>query len=317
MPQDEPRRPYRVGLLHVVGREDTSINPVDMADFKAGLLGLGYREGVDVEFRECYGNRDLARVRRLADELVAWPADVIVSFLTNANIALMEATRESRTPVVGWGTDHVVSGAAKSNRRPGRNFTGFSYLPFIYGARVRMLRMGVPRARKVGHLYNHTYSPALPGREEYGEILRDFGIEMPVYEALRVEDLEASVAAMRRDGCDAVMVGPHELFNTNGRLLGRLFLEHRLPAFGNQLTIPEYGGVGAMGPPHRNGWPVMAEVVDRILKGADPAEIPINRSLRGPTVLNRKAAELLGLDLPAQLVDEADVLLDTVDPPGS
>jgi putative ABC transport system substrate-binding protein len=312
MPKADIQRAYRVGLLHVVGQNDTSINPVDMADFKQGMRDLGYREGVDVEFRECYGNRDLARVRRYADELVAWPADVIVSFLTNANLALMEATRMSRTPVVGWGTDHVVAGTAETNRRPGKNFTGFSYMPFIYGARVRMLRMAVPHARKVGHLYNHTYSPAEPGKQEYGEILNDFGIEMPVYEALRLEDLEPSVAAMKRDGCDAVMVGPHELFNTNGKILGRLFLEHRLPAFGNQLTIPEYGAVGAMGPPHRNGWPAMAGVVDRILKGANPAEIPINRTLRGPTVLNLKAAELLGLDLPAKLIDEADVILETV-----
>jgi putative ABC transport system substrate-binding protein len=294
-------RPRRVGLLHVVGRNDTSINPVDMADFQKGMRDLGYREGVDVEFRACYGERDLARVRRLADELVAWPADVIVSFLTNANLALMDATRTSRTPIVGWGTDHVAAGTAETNRRPGRNFTGFSYIPFIYGARVRMLKMAVPHARKVAHLYNHTYSPAAPGRQEYAEILGDMGIEMPVYEALRLEDLEPSVAAMRRDGCDAVMVGPHELFNTNGRLLGGLFLEHRLPAFGNQLTIPDYGAVGAMGPPHRNGWPVMAE-------------IPINRSLRGPTVLNLKAAEILGLDLPAKLIDEADVLIETIGP---
>lgn len=312
MPRPVSQRPARVGLLHVVGQNDTSINPVDMADFKQGMRDLGYREGVDVEFRECYGNRDLARVRRQADELVAWPADVIVSFLTNANLALMEATRESRTPLVGWGTDHVVAGTAETNRRPGKNFTGFSYMPFIYGARVRMLRMAVPHARKVGHLYNHTYSPAEPGRKEYAEILNDFGIEMPVYEALRLDDLAPSVAAMKRDGCDAVMVGPHELFNTNGRILGRLFLEHGLPAFGNQLTIPEYGAVGAMGPPHRNGWPVMAGVVDRILKGADPGEIPINRSLRGPTILNIKAAEMLGLDLPAKLIDEADVILDTI-----
>lgn len=312
MPSPDVQRPYRVGLLHVVGPTDTAINPIDMQDFMQGMRDLGYREGVDVEFRLCYGNRDLSLVRRHADELVAWPADVIVCFLTNANLIAMEATRESRTPVVGWGTDHIVAGTAVSNRRPGKNFTGFSYHPFIYGARVRMLRMAVPHARKVGHLFNHTYSPAEPGKQEYREILQDFGMEMPVYEALRLEDLEPSVRAMKRDGCDAVMVGPHELFNTNGKLLGELFLEHRLPAFGNQLTIPEYGAVGAMGPPHRNGWPLMAGVVDRILKGANPGEIPINRSLRGPTILNIKAAELLGLNLPAQLIDEADVILDTI-----
>lgn len=303
----------RVGLLHVVGKNDTSILTVDMQDFRRGMRSLGYEDGVNVEFRECYGDRDLDLVRRHADELVAWPADVIVSFLTNANLVLMEATRESKTPVVGWGTDHIVAGTALSSRRPGKNFTGFSYIPFIYGARVRLLRMAAPKARIVGHLYNPTYSPAPAAKQEYGEILNDMGIEMPVYEALREEDLEPAVVAMKRDGCEAVMVGPHGLFNTNGKLLGKLFLEHGLPAFGNQLTIPEFGGVGAMGPPHKNGWPEMAKTVDRILKGEKPGDIPINRSLRGETVLNLKAAEMLGLDLSDKLIDEADVLLTTVE----
>lgn len=304
----------RVGLLHVVGKDDTSIKTVDIADFKADMSRLGYQNGVNVEYRERYGDRDLDRVQRYAHELVAWPADVIVSFLTNANLALLEATKTSRTPVVCWGTDHIVSGVAETSRRPGKNFTGFSYMPFIYGARVRMLRMAVPHARMVGHLYNHTYSPAPAARDELAEIFGDFGIEMPVFEALEAADFEPRIKAMKDAGCEAVMVGPHGLFNTNGETLGKLFLKYRLPAFGNQLTIPEYGGVGGMGPPHTNGWPLMARVVDQILRGANPAEIPINRSLRGPTVLNLKAAEILRLQLSAKLIDEADILLDTVDP---
>jgi putative ABC transport system substrate-binding protein len=313
MSQSSASRMAKIGLLHVVGPDEKSQPPVDMDYFKQGMKKLGYEEGLNVEYRTCFGNRDLSLVRKHADDLVAWPADVIVSFLTNSNLVAMEATKESGTPVVGWGTDHVVARTVESNRRPGKNFTGFSYIPFIYGARVRLMRMCVPHARKVAHLYNPNYSPAPAALDEFRDILNDFGIDMPVHEALSQSDLEPTVEAMRRDGCEAVMVGPHGLFNTNGPLLGKLFLEHRLPAFGNQLTIPQYGGVGAMGPPHQNGWPEMAKVVDRILKGEKPGEIPINRSLRGETVINVKAASLLSLDLPPALIDEADVVLTTVD----
>ena len=313
MSQTASRRPHRIGLLHLVGQGDPAVDLDAVSDFKQDLLGCGYRDGVDIEFRECYGNRDLARVRHYAEELVAWPADVIVSFMTNVNLALQDATRVSRTPVVCWGTDHITAGIVRSSNRPGGNFTGFSYIPFTNSARVRMLRMAVPKARKVGHLYNHTYSPAPAAKDEFAEDFAAMGIAMPIYEALRVEDFEPTVAAMKRDGCDAVMVGPHGLFNTNGRMLGRLFLEHRLPAFGNQMRIPETGGVGTMGPPYREGWRHMGKVVDRILKGADPAEMPIDRTRRGQTVLNLKAAEILGLNLPAKLIDEADVLLHAID----
>lgn len=313
MARAEGKTPHRIGLLHLVGQGDPAVDLDAVNDFKKDLLSCGYREGVDIEFRDRYGNRDLARVKAYAEELVAWPADVIVSFMTNVNLTLMEATKTSRTPVVCWGTDHISAGIVESSRRPGRNFTGFSYIPYTNSARVRMLKMAVPKARKVGHLYNPNYSPAPAARKEFADDFKAMGIEMPVYEALRVEDFEPTIAAMKRDGCDAVMVGPHGLFNTNGRLLGRLFLEHRLPAFGNQVRIPETGGVGTMGPPYREGWAHMGKVVDRILKGADPAEIPIDRTRRGQTILNLKAAEILGLDLPAKLIDEADVLLDTID----
>lgn len=313
MAETAEARPKRVGLLHLVGKDDPAVGLEAVTDFKTDLLRQGYTEGVDIEIRERYGNRDLDLVQRYADELVDWPADVIVSFMTNANIALMKATRETRTPVVCWATDHISAGTAESYRRPGGNFTGFSYFPFINTERVRMLRNAMPHAKKVGLLYNPHYAPAPAAKDEFAEGFAEIGIDMPIYETLRVEDFETGILRMKKDGCDAVMVGPHGLFNTNGRMLGKLFLDYRLPGFGNQMSIPETGGVAVMGPPYRIGWQNMGGMVDRILKGENPAEIAIDRTRRGETKINLKAAEILGLELPARFVDDADIVLETID----
>jgi putative ABC transport system substrate-binding protein len=307
------QRPRRVGLLHLVGKDDPAVSLEAVTDFKTDLLSYGYVEGKSIEFRECYGNRDLDLVQRYADELVNWPADVIVSFMTNANIALMQSTREKKIPVVCWATDHIVQGTAQSYNRPGGNFTGFSYFPFVNAARVRMLKMAVPHAKKVGLLYNPHYAPAPLAVKEFGDDFAAMGIEMPVYEALTLDGFEPQIEQAKRDGCDAVMVGPHGLFNTNARLLGKLFLDHRMPGFGNQMNIPQTGGVAAMGPPYRIGWQNMGGMVDRLLKGENPAEIPIDRTRRGVTVVNTKAAEMLGLELPWRLIEDADIVLDAIE----
>ncbi|MBN9474820.1 MAG: hypothetical protein ABT00_18090 [Bordetella sp. SCN 68-11] len=308
--QKGPGRPYRVGLIHVVAKGDPVIDTQDIVDFKRGMETIGYRENVDVVYQELYGNRDPDLIQAHADALVAWPADVIVSFLTNANIALKKATRDVRIPVVCWATNHIEAGLAESYRRPGMNFTGFSYIPYNNWAKVRLLKMAVPGLTRIGHLYNPTYSPAPAVMREFAEAARTMGCEMPIYETLRIEDFEPSILAMKRDGCQAVLVGPHALFNMNGEVLGKRFLDARLPAVGNQLSITRAGGLATISPGKKKGWPMMAQVVDQILHGADPAEIPIDRSMRGPTTLNLKNAGLLGLQLPASLIDEADVLIE-------
>lgn len=305
----KPARPYRVGLIHYVGKDDKFVDTRDIRDFKTGMSRMGYREGENVEYLERYSDRDINLTRKNAEEILGWNPDVVVSFLTNANIVLKELTVESQVPVVCWATNLMEAGLIKSHQKPGMNFTGFSYVPDNEWAKVRVLKKAVPGMRKVAHLYNPTYSPAPAAMLDFKEAVEAMGGEMVIYETLRLDEFENSINAMKADGCDSVLVGPHELFHTNGKRLGELFLQAGLPAVGNQLSIALHGGIAALTAPKEHGWPMMAYVVDQILNGAVAGEIPIYRSMKSHMTLNLGAARALGLTLSPALIDEADTVL--------
>ncbi|WP_431282346.1 ABC transporter substrate-binding protein [Humitalea sp. 24SJ18S-53] len=299
----------RIGLLHYVGNGDAFVDTNDMVNFKAGMERIGYHEGKNVEYLQRFGNRSFPLTEQYAREIVDWKPDVIVSFMTNGNLALAPLVAGTRIPVVAWATDLMAAGLIESYQRPGRNFTGFSYIPYNNWTKVRLVKMVLPHIRKVGHLYNHTYSPAEAAMIQFREAAEAMGMEFRIYETMTLDAFEGSIDAMKRDGCEAAIVGPHELFNTNGARLGELFLKAKLPAVGNQLSIARNGGLASFNPGKKQAWPMMAFVVDDILKGADPAEIPIDRNCRGPFTLNLKAAREMGLTIPAHVLEEADVVL--------
>lgn len=295
--------PYRIGIITYAG--DGLGEPV-----KAELVKLGYREGENIVFRRWNGNRNLAIMPELARELVAWKPDVIISLMTNAHVAVQEATRETQTPVVLWASDPLQVGVIESFRRPGTNFTGFAYEPYQSILHLRLLKSVLPGLKCVGHLYNHTYSPAPSSLRDLREAARMMNVEVVVGEALTKEEIQPRIASFRDAGCPAFTVGPHELFNGNGAMIGELAQKHRLASVSLQASIVNGGGLAAYAPPHDRGWPVMAAMVDRILRGEKPADIPIERRLGSALILNLKAAKALGLTVPASLVDEADRVIE-------
>jgi putative tryptophan/tyrosine transport system substrate-binding protein len=303
-------RSFRIGLLHYVHKDDKFINTDDVRLIKEELQNLGYREGGNTTFFERYGERNLDATKRFAVEMVEWKADIICSFIANANKAAQAATTVSQTPVVCWASFPLHEGLAQSYRRPGSNFTGFSYDPYSQLVKVRVLKLAVPNLKRVGYFYNHTYAPAKHTLPELQQAAEMMGLDFKVYEALRQEDFEPTVAAMKRDGCGGVVVGPHEFFNANGAKLGRLFFEAGLPASGNQLSIVRAGGLAAYGASKQLGWRAMAHVVDRVLKGAKPADIPFERGFKSLMVLNVNAAKNLGLNLSPSLIAEADTIIE-------
>jgi len=306
-------RVYKIGIITYAGNP-SSPGPSQTAGgqrvpIKDLLEKYGYIEGKNIEYEYRAGGRDMKRTEQFARELVAWKPDLIIGQMTNADIALKKATAGTDIPVVFWSTDPLEAGLIKSFARSGTNFTGFAYEPWIYMLQLRVLKTVAPETKLVAHLYNHTYAPApstLRGLQEAGKLM---GIEIKVYEALKKDDFERAFAAMQADGADGLAVGPHELFNTNGATLGALALKYRLPTVACcQVSIARGGGLAAFSPP--DGWPAMAERIDLILKGkAKPQDLPIVRSIATPFTLNLKAAEQLGLKVPASLIDEATTVI--------
>jgi len=274
------------------------------------LAELGYREGENVIYERRAGERNLAVMDQQARELVAWRPDVIVSLMTNAHVAVQRATADNPIPVVLWSTDPQQTGVIESFRAPGTNFTGFSYEPFTQVLQLRLLKLAVPDLGCVGHLYNSTYAPAPSTRralEQAGVLLE---VPVRVHEVLTREGLEPALAAMQAEGCRGFVVGPHELFNGNGALIGELALKYGLAAVSIQISVAQGGGLATFAPPFERGWPAMAPVIDRLLNGADPATIPIERGFKSPLTINLSAARALGLELPAALIDEADMIIE-------
>jgi len=276
---------------------------------KTEMAQLGYRDGENVEYRAFNGDRDMAKMKSEAEALAAWKPDVILSMMTNADIAVREVTKKTQIPVIFWSTDPIGVGFVKSYRRPGGNFTGFSFEPGQAFQYVRFLKLGLPKLSCIAHLYNPNYAPAPGVLKELQEAARLMGVPVKVYETLRKEDFETSIAAMAKDGCEGVVTGPHELFNTNGDVLGALFLKYRLASVGLQVSIVKGGGLASYGPPHEEGWAAMARVADAIIKGAKPGDIPIQRRFKSVLTINLKSAGTLGLALPPSLIDEADALI--------
>jgi len=300
----EPRaEPYRIGIITYAG--DGLGEPV-----KGELAKLGYKEGENIVFRRWNGNRDLAIMPELARDLVAWKPDVIISLMTNAHVAVQEATRETQTPVVLWATDPLHLGVIESFRRPGTNFTGFAYEPYQAILHLRLLKSVLPDLKCVGHLYNHTYSPAVPVLRDLRSAAAMMNVEVVVGEALTKDEIESRIASFRDAGCGGFTVGPHELFNGNGAMVGELAQKYGLASVSLQVSIVNGGGLAAYSPPHDRGWPVMASMVDRVLRGEKPTDIPIERRLGSPLTINLKAAKTLGLTVPASLVDEADRVIE-------
>jgi putative ABC transport system substrate-binding protein len=297
-------RTTKIGVItYASGAEATA------AVLKAGLALHGYREGENTTYLVREGQRNRDATRRHAQEIVAWGPDLVFSLMTNANIAMKEATAHTRTPVVFWAADAVAAGLVRSYRQPGTNFTGFCNVPHQQLLHVRLLHRIVPGLKRIGHLYNPTYAPAPRARAELVEAGRAFGVEVTTYETLRTEDFETSVRQMHRDGMQAFTIGPHEMFNTNGERLGALAQQYGLPAIGLGPRVLQGGGVAIFVPPFDKGWPAMVGVAARILAGEDPAQIPVERRIMGSMTINVGAAERLGLTIPADVLDEADHLV--------
>lgn len=297
-------RPYRIGIITYanLGMEST---------VKRELARLGLREGTEVVYEAREGLRDMKATERGAMDLVAWKPDLIISLMTNAHVAVQEATKDTRTPVVFWSADPYETGIIKSYSKPGTNFTGFTNEPYLQDVELRLLKMAIPAIKCVGHLYNHTYAPAAGTVRNLVHAGARMGVGVTLNEVLYEEEIEPQIAAIAAQGCGGFVVGPHELLNRNGAKIGQLALKYRLAAVSIQTSITAGGGLAAFSPPFERGWKAMAQVIVRILKdGEDPANIPVERGFRNPLRLNLKAARELGLSLPPELIDEADELIE-------
>ena len=300
----QPKVP-RIGLL-IWYASDPGVQEL----FRRGFREAGYVEGQNVVFEWRWAERKPARAAELARELVRLNVDVLVVHPTPVIEPAQNATRT--IPIVVLAGNPVGTGAAASLARPGGNTTGVSTNAVeLAGKRLELLREILPRMRRVGFL---AYSGDANGPlfvDQTRATAQRMGIQMLPQFVRGPEEFDAAFAAIVKNRAEALMVQP--VFTNEaklGRRIAEFALRHRLPTASQFPQFTEAGGLIAYGASSAALYRQVAEYVDRILKGARPADLPIQEPTQFELIINLKTARALGLTIPPSLLQRADLVIE-------
>jgi putative ABC transport system substrate-binding protein len=294
----------RIGYLS----PNLAANPHLHEAFRQGLRDLGYVEGRNlvIEYRDAEGKRE--RLPALAAELVALRVDVIWAGNTIGALAAKQAT--STLPIVFLAGDPVGNGLVTSLARPGGNVTGLASTdnPDIVGKRLEQLKRAVPGVNRVAVLWQPggTNKDLVQGTEVAARAL---GMSLQVVEARGPENFDIAFSDMTRARADALTVLPSTMFIAERQRLVGLAAKNRLPAVYQSREFVDAGGLMAYGPNFADIYRRAATYVDKILKGAKPADLPVEQPTKFELVINLKTARALGLTMPPSLLGRADEVI--------
>lgn len=299
---------YRIGYLSI-GSPSTYNRPLDA--FRQRLRELGWDEGRNlfIEYRFADGQDD--RLPALAEELVRLNVNLIVASPTPSALAAKNASRT--TPIVGLSlTEPVAVGLVQSLARPGGNITWLTYGvdTDIFGKQLQLLKEVVPNVRRVAVLTN----PASGGRshglrmQSVDSAARSLDLQLQVIEVSGPSDFDAAFAAMIKERAGALLLPGDAMFFVHRARLAELATRNRLPSMSTQSVWAQAGGLMSYAPSFPEHWGRAATYVDKILRGAKPADLPIEQPTKFELVINVKAARELGISLPQALFQRADEL---------
>ncbi len=297
----------RVGVLW--GYSPSDVSRFGEA-FRQGLASLGYVEGLNIVLQERWSEGKIDRLPSLAAELVRLNIDVIVAASTPAARAAQQATKT--IPIVlTLVTDPVGDGFAASLARPGGNVTGLSMMhPELSGKRLALLKDLVPKASRVAVLR----SPSTP---LYAQLLREtevaartLGVQLQVVVVRDFAEFDNAFATLTRDHAHALLWLPDQMFRNHLRRILDLAAKSRLPALYWSREPVEAGGLVSYGANIPDMYRQAAIFVDKILKGAKPAVLPIEQPSKFELAINLKSAKALGITVPPSLLLQADKVID-------
>jgi putative tryptophan/tyrosine transport system substrate-binding protein len=295
----------RIGYLSLL-----SSSSVDAA-LVEGLRDLGWIEGknLSIERRICSGDADC--LKKSAAELAKLKVDIIVAFASAAAQAAKDAT--TAIPIVFAATgDPVGQGFVASLARPGGNMTGTSFDagPEIPTKQLQLIMETVPKVFRVAVLWN----PTSPFIRTYWQFVQDAGsalhVRLQSEEAKDAKDFEPAFDTMVRQHADALIVLSDSFMTAYRAMLARLAAENRLPALSGHNLYTEAGGLMSYGPSIPDLERGAATYVDKILKGAKPAELPVQQPVKFDLIINLKTAKALGLEIPGTVLARADQVIE-------
>jgi putative ABC transport system substrate-binding protein len=302
-------RVRRIGVLMVSA--DDPEGQARVTALKQGLQNLGWTDGRNIQIETRFGGADAGRIRVQAAELVALAPDVLVGQGTPVVRALRQAT-SSIPIVVATVNDPVEQGFVSSLAHPGGNITGFSFIDFqMVGKWLEMLKEAAPGVSRAVLMFNPDTAPY------YYLYLRSFeaeprsiAVEVTAAPVRNTAEIEEAIAKLGREPGGGLIVAPDAFTIVHQHLFIRLAQQHRVPAVYFLRTSVAQGALMSYGPDVYDNFRRSASYVDRILKGAKPADLPIQQPTKFELAINLKTAKALGLQIPDKLLALADEVVE-------
>jgi putative ABC transport system substrate-binding protein len=300
-------RIWRIGVLETISPE---LNTANFDALRQGLRNLGYIEGQNlvIEYRSADGQME--RFPELANELVRTNVDVIVTRGTPAVVAAKNATATIPVVMAASGeplTSGVISGLA----RPGGNVTGLSaFTNELIPKRIELLNVAVPGIARIAFLQNMS-NPVAPSQwEELKTAAQSVRIEPLLLDVRRSEDVARALEAARMERINAIVVGNDTVTHANRHQVIELAAHHRLPVIYATREFVDAGGLMSYGVSYADLYRRAATYVDKIFKGAKPADLPVEQPTKFDLMINLRTAKALGLEIPDKLLALADEVIE-------
>ena len=303
--QQQPKKVPQIGVLAPFSAA-SGANRLDA--FRQGLRDLGYVEGKNITIEYRYTEGGLDQLPNLAAELVRLNVDVIVTGAISSVRAAKKAT--ATIPIVFASVgDAVDSGLVASLARPGGNATGLTFFaPELDGKRLELLKEAFPKVTRVGFLWR---VPSTRGDllKEAEPVAKTLGLRLQSLEVRGPDDFESAFKAAKSGGAEALIVIANPLANTHRARIVDLAAKNRLPAIYPSTDFVEDRGLMSYAPDFLYNWRRAATYVDKILKGTNPGDLPVEQPKKFEFVINLKAAKQIGLTIPPNVLARADKVI--------
>jgi putative tryptophan/tyrosine transport system substrate-binding protein len=307
----EAQQAKKLPTIGYLSARDPALESTRAEAIRLALRERGYIEGQNIatEYRYTEGKAD--RAPELLAELVRLKVDIIVVGNPTNIRAAVNATKTIPIVMMGPGTDPVVAGLIESLARPGGNVTGLTLLSEeLGGKRLELLKEAVPKLARVAVLHD----PATPGtvfevKEDLPVAARALGLTLRSWEVRAADAFEKVFAGLNKERPDGLYVPSGPLFRDNQKRIVGFALKSRLPSVYNNREAIEAGGLMSYGADLSDSYRRVAYYVDRILKGAKPADLPVEQPTKFELVINLKTAQQIGVTIPQPLLYRADKVI--------
>jgi putative ABC transport system substrate-binding protein len=303
-----PGKVYRIGVLGDKAGDSNEI--LAWQTFRDGLREHGWKEGVNIRIESRWIEGDVARLPEMATELVRLKPDLIATRGSLFTGALKAAT--SSIPIVFLGhADPVGTGHVASLARPGGNITGMAVLQTEIGPKcLELLHAAVPAATRIAVLWHSGSPSSAPGLKALEEPARLLRLDLQPVGARTAADLEGAFSTMARRGAQALLVFNVVPFIVARQRIAELAMAHRLPTVVQGRQFAEAGGLISYYHTGEETWRRATVHVDKILRGAKPADLPVEQVTKLELVINMKTARALSLTIPPSLLARADQVIE-------